>query len=362
MESLKVCTITMHLGSLEQTGPACRSDLDSHVDTSVVGMEMITFQDFERPVNVSGYDPKGPVAMDLEKVSAGMAYDVPGSGRFVILIVHQAINLPHFPHNLLNPIQMRLNDVVVNETPKFQCDNPTNLSHTITVEVENINDDLVIPLDVRGMVSCFTTINPTQEEFDTCNRYELNYESPFYDPSGSSYDEQESAMMDPRGQLNVAEDKHPLWRQICPVHVAETFSDTQIELQALSLTLDDSYLLQEMTSHVHISEVNISSLTADMRDGVGFDVATLAKNFGIGIEAVKITRLMTTQGGGGKRMIHPLLSVRFRTNDRQLRYRRLPVTLFTDIMLSNSKSRQDNKAAQVFCTADGWARSFPIAK
>jgi hypothetical protein len=73
MESLKVCAITMHLRSLGQTGPACRSDLDSHADASVVGMEGITFQDFERPVNVSGYDPKGPVDMALQTVSSGMA-------------------------------------------------------------------------------------------------------------------------------------------------------------------------------------------------------------------------------------------------------------------------------------------------
>jgi hypothetical protein len=224
-----------------------------------------------------------------------------------------------------------------------------------------MNDELIIPLYLRGMVSCFTTIKPTQEEFDACDRYELTYESPVYDPSGSSYAEQEAAMMDSRGQLKVAEDKHPLRRQICPVHMAETFSDTTIKLQDLSLTLDDSYLLQEMTSHVHISEVSMSSLTADMRDGDGVDVSTLAKNFGIGIEAAKRTLLVTTQRGV-KRMIHPSLSVRFRTNDRQLRYRRLPVTCFTDIMFSNSKSRQGNKAAQVFCTANGWTRAFPMAK
>jgi hypothetical protein len=35
----------------------CISDLNSHADASVVGMEVITFQDFERPVNISGYDP-----------------------------------------------------------------------------------------------------------------------------------------------------------------------------------------------------------------------------------------------------------------------------------------------------------------
>jgi hypothetical protein len=126
-------------------------------------MEVITFQNFERPVNVSGYDPKGTVAMTLKMMSAGMAYNVPGSGRVVILIVHQAINLPHFPHNLLNPMQIRLTYVVVNETPKLQCANPTNLCHTITVKGENMNDEMIIPLDLSGVVSCFTTRKPTQE-------------------------------------------------------------------------------------------------------------------------------------------------------------------------------------------------------
>jgi hypothetical protein len=106
--------------------------------------------------------------------------------------------------------------------------------------------------------------------------------------------------------------------------MAETFSDTMIKLQALPLTLDNSSLLQEMTSHVHISEVTMSSLTDDMRDGGGVDVATLANNFGIGIEAANRKRLVITQKGV-KRMIHPSLSVRFRKNNIRLRYHCLPV-------------------------------------
>jgi hypothetical protein len=75
-------------------------------------------------------------------------------------------------------MQMRLNDVVVNEMPKFQCSYPANISHIITVKGENMNDELIITLDLRGVVSCFTTRKPTQEEFYTCDRYELTYESP----------------------------------------------------------------------------------------------------------------------------------------------------------------------------------------
>jgi hypothetical protein len=61
-------------------------------------------------------------------------------------------------------------------------------------------------------------------------------------------------------------------------------------------------------------------------------------------------------------MIHPRLSLRFRINGRQLRYRCHPVTFFTDTMFSKSKSRKLSKAAQVFCTANGWTRAFRMEK
>jgi hypothetical protein len=85
---------------------------------------------------------------------------------------------------------------------------------------------------------------------------------------------------------------------------------------------------------MHISEVNMSILKSDMHDGGGVDVANLENNFGIGIEAAKRIRLVNTQRGV-KRMIHPSLSVRFRTNDRQMIYRRLPVTCFIDNFFVN---------------------------
>jgi hypothetical protein len=68
-------------------------------------------------------------------------------------------------------MQSRLHDVIVNETPKFQSLNPTKLSHSISVRGNNVDDVLVIPLDLHGMVSCFPTFKPSQEEFETCDRY-----------------------------------------------------------------------------------------------------------------------------------------------------------------------------------------------
>jgi hypothetical protein len=40
---------------------------------------------------------------------------------------------------------MRLHDVIVNETPKFQSLNPTKLSHSISVRGDHVEDVLIIP-------------------------------------------------------------------------------------------------------------------------------------------------------------------------------------------------------------------------
>jgi hypothetical protein len=44
---------------------------------------------------------------------------------------------------------------------------PKNLSHSISVRGENVDDVLVIPLELHGMVSCFPTFKPTQLDFET---------------------------------------------------------------------------------------------------------------------------------------------------------------------------------------------------
>jgi hypothetical protein len=107
--------------------------------------------------------------------------------------------------------------------------------------------------------------------------------------------------------------------------------------------------------------LNISLVKSEMRDKAGVDAATLANNWGIGLEAAKMTCLVTTQRGI-RRMIHPSLTKRYKTNDRQLRYRRFPVTMYTDTMFSTILSRQKNKAAQIFCTDFGFVTTFPLKK
>jgi hypothetical protein len=300
-------------------------------------------------------------------VSVAMGYTIPQSGQTVLLIVHQIIFSPSLNHNLLSTMQMRLHYVIVNETPKFQYLNPTKLSHSISVRGDNVEDVLVIPLELHGVVSCFPTFKPTQLEFETWDRYELTHESPEYYPSATTFHEEEASMMDSWGNLKVSGEFHRKRRQVCSLRQKEVevkllsakYSDTSTKIQDLYSVLDDGTLLAELDDIN--TNLNISLVKSEMRDKAGVDASTLAKNWGIGIEAAKMKLLVTTQRGI-MRMIHPRLTNMYNTNDRQLRHRRLPVTMYTYTMFSTILSRQDNKAAQIFCTNFGFVRAFPLKK
>lgn len=90
-------------------------------------------------------------------------------------------------------------------------------------------------------------------------------------------------------------------------------------LQATSRTLDDGSFADDLNR-------TISALSRTSA-GNQFDPDMLARNWGIDRATARRTIESTTQRGI-RTLLHPTLSRRFRTNDRQLRYRRLPVECF----------------------------------
>jgi hypothetical protein len=153
-------------------------------------------------------------------------------------------------------------------------------------------------------------------------------------------------MMDSWGNLKVSAEFHPKRRQVCSLLQKEAevkllrtkYSETSAKLEDLSPVLDDGTFLAELENITTATDLNVSLVKYEMWDKAGVDAATLATKWGIGIEAAKRMCLVTTKRGI-RRMIHPSLAKRYKTNYRQLRYRRLPVTMFTDTMYSIIPSR-----------------------
>ena len=108
-------------------------ELDSHADTCVLGRDALIILDYQRPVTVVGYD-ESLGTKTYAPVSGVVAYDDPQSGRTLHLIIHQAIHIPHLDHHLLCPMQCRVNDVIVNDLPKFLASDPTGQTHALTIK------------------------------------------------------------------------------------------------------------------------------------------------------------------------------------------------------------------------------------
>ena len=122
--------------------------------------------------------------------------------------------------------------------------------------------------------------------------------------------------------------------------IQRSLDTASVSLAATSPTLEIQTFSRSISS--------LRSSTADKE----FDPQLLARNWGIDLQTAKRTVNVTTQRSV-RIVLHPTLSRRFRTNDRQLRYRRLPIDCFTDTLISNTKLRRNDLYAQVFATSDG---------
>jgi hypothetical protein len=324
-----------------------------------VGRNSLLVHDYDRPINVSGFHPSGPVNKNLRQVSAALAYDDSYTGETTILLVHQAIYVPELEHNLLSTMQVRLNDVMISETPRFLTDNVTDLTHTIAIPTDDPATPYVIPLSLHGVTSSFPTRKPTPEEYESLPHLELTSDAPEYDPHDSTYASQEAALtkivLDTGDRIGAP----PPSRRLCSV--TKTFShaislatgkdSVLLSLLATTPTLDDGSFAKKLNRLIGALKRNSS--------GRQFDPDMLARNWGIDRATARRTVNATTQRGI-RTLLHPTLSRRFRTNDRQLRYRRLPIDCFTDTLLSKTASRRNNMYAQIFATGDGWCRAYPM--
>jgi hypothetical protein len=107
------------------------------------------------------------------------------------------------------------------------------------------------------------------------------------------------------GNLKIPGDFYPKRRQVCSRHQKEAaikllsarYSDTSAKLHDLSPVLDDGTLLVYLNCLTTTTYLNVSLVNSEIRDKAGVDAATLAKNWGIGIEASNRTRVVTTQRG-----------------------------------------------------------------
>ena len=136
---------------------------------------------------------------------------------------------------------------------------------------------------------------------------------------------------------------------------ADVFDDDNFGT-ALDATVNVSLVkINDEPGHYDIAQVR----STKRRGAVGH--IALANRWGISLEKAKATVKVTTQRGI-RNTLHPTLTRRLKTNDRMLRYRRLPCVMYTNTAFCHHKykSSRGSIGCQLFATDFGWSRAFPL--
>ena len=201
-------------------------------------------------MSVTGYNQK-ITHTDARTVSAAIAYDTT-FGETIILVIHQEIHISGLKHNLLCPMQMRLNDVKISELPKFLAKRPTDKIHAITIPETNDADRIVIPLLLHGVTSYFPTRKPTVAEYEKeyATTFELTFETPEWDPHSVDFSNQEDNWTDSSGLIREPGDKSGAENRFFNSSASHTLPHSQSNL-------DDAFL-SALLMNVNISGVKSS--------------------------------------------------------------------------------------------------------
>ena len=361
--SRRVSSFTSSIGDIVTH---MRTELDSHADTCVVGDNALIIHDHERDVAVTGYDHGRSKTFKI--VDAVVGYEDPITGQEYYFVFNQAIHIPGLKHNLLCPMQLRMNDVSVNEIPKFLVENPTEQDHAIMIDLYENDGRLTVPLSIEGVTSYFPSFKPTTAQYESAmeghDLLHLTYRDPEWDPHDIDFSRREEAMLGHDGLVRAPVERK---RNLFAVHHIQE----EAMLHAFTDQLADNRVISAIRSELpnvdrgqdnsprnnRLISIAVAAMSSMAKPKM--DPAVLAKRWGIGLQAAKNTLKKTTQRAI-RTVLHPSLSRRFRTNDRQLRYRRLPLDMFTDTLKTKVPSRRGNKYCQVFGCSNGWKRCFPM--
>ena len=148
-------------------------------------------------VSMPGFDSSLGTMENRRIVRAAAACNDPDTGEATVFKIHQTIEIPTMDHNLLCPMQIRHNDVMMGEFPKLLATNP--MSNHDAATTPNGDESHMIPLSLRGVTLHFPTKKPAQEECENNRSCDLTSHQPEWDPHSTAFAEQEEAMADSSG-------------------------------------------------------------------------------------------------------------------------------------------------------------------
>ena len=336
----------------QSNSAAGRMELDTHANTCVAGANTVVLDLTGKTVSVAPFcEAEFDAMQDVPIATVATAYDCPVTGRTYVLVINKAIYLgDKMEHTLLCPNQLRANGLRVNDCPK-QFDPSSD--HSIHVP----ENDILIPLSMRGVISGFHTRVPTTSELeDMTTLVELTSEVE-WDPYSTTFSEVESSTT-----TSVSDDRSSMGVERVPTCGNANFDFVEF------LVLERNDMADRLIAAVRIDDspsklptaLSTRQAAAVVRnnDQRMITPEVIARRWQVGLHAATQTLQVTTQLGVHT-LKHPAQR-RFRTVMPHLRYPRLKGTWYADTLFFTAKSVRGFKCAHLIGNGLGYSRFTPL--
>ena len=310
-------------------------ELDSHADSAVVGRTARILERTGRKASVTGFTDSLGKALSVEIVHACVMYDCSQSGKSYLIVIRNALHVPEMEECLIHPIMMRLIGLEVDECPKFLSKSPSEINHSIYFPEQQLR----IPLKLSGIISYIDCRKPSEEElYDNDRILDITPNVDRWDPRSMDLDTQEDSMIDFKGNIKVSRP-----RKFVISSVAFRY-------------MDPDMFCEDVINLVGISSVRFTNGKGNM------DPGELSKAWNVSDKVARRTIACTTRLCP-RNTLDISLNRRYAANDRMLRYRHLPINMYSDTMYASQqvgKSVRNKSCAQVFATDFGWVEAYTM--
>jgi hypothetical protein len=140
----------------------------------VAGEQAYVFSKTGSNANVRAFSNETNGMQGVPIVDCMWAYDCAYSGLTYMLVARNALSVPSMDHNLFPAFILREAGLIVNETAKIHCDNPSVENHSIFDEEPGLR----IPLSLNGIFSVFQTRAPSEKEIEEIENYQIIFITP----------------------------------------------------------------------------------------------------------------------------------------------------------------------------------------
>ena len=307
----------------ESLREGCHLGLDSHADVHCVGRHARITEVFEgRMCNVQPFHDSYQPMQNVLSVNSSFAFDTE-DGQTFVLDVNQALDFSDSMENsLLCTNQVRCHGVVVDDCPIF-LDQLNRSTHSVYFP----NQDVRLPLSMKGPISYLPVRYPSEEEMEFCQHLELSDPSSPWDPSSlNGYNTESKSVQVSATCTNTIEDELML-----------------------------PYLLDDLSENIIVGAIQHSPRDKSLLP------ETLSKLWDISLHAARDTIRSTTQDHF--RVQKGQLYRRYKTRAHQRQYRQLGGYLaqfYSDTFKMPIISTRGNEYIQLFTNKSNYIKSYPM--